>query len=126
MPGFLAYSAVTNTAQEKIFSIHLVLAAPNATGRVLILDELGDSLGQEHRREVLDAITHVASQHGITVLGTCQDTLMGDVAPLCGEILYFHYPSKSDALNRPTRMFGYDGTAGRVELTAAHLLRSIA
>src|SRR5262249_17081606 len=52
----LAYDNVTNTAQEKLFSIHLVLAAllaaPQPRGRVLILDELADSLGAEHRREV--------------------------------------------------------------------------
>ncbi|MFF5138548.1 hypothetical protein ACFY6U_02145 [Streptomyces sp. NPDC013157] len=79
----LAYDTVTNTAQERLFSIHLVLAvllaAPHAQGRALVLDELGDSLGQEHRREVLGAITKVATAHGITVLGRCQDTLMRDV-----------------------------------------------
>ncbi|MFI1524223.1 hypothetical protein [Kitasatospora cineracea] len=129
-PGgqLLAYDTVTNTAQEKLFSINLVLAAllaaPNAEGRVLILDELGDSLGQEHRREVLAAISGVAAEHGITVLGTCQDTIMREVAPICGEILYFHYPSKSEYLNLPTRMFGYDENAERVELTADDLLRS--
>jgi hypothetical protein len=126
----LAYDTVTNTAQEKLFSIHLVLAAllaaPHAQGRVLVLDELGDSLGQEHRREVLSAITKVATAHGITVLGTCQDTLMRDVAPVCGQILYFQYPSKSEYLNRPTRMFGYDQQAGRVELTAEQLTRRLA
>lgn len=126
----LSYDTVTNTAQEKLFSIHLVLAAllaaPHAQGRTLILDELGDSLGQEHRREVLSAITKVATAHGITVLGTCQDTLMRDVAPVCGQILYFQYPSKSDYLNRPTRMFGYDHQAGRVELTAEQLTRRLA
>lgn len=125
----LAYDTVTNTAQEKLFSIHLVLAAllaaPHAQGRVLVLDELGDSLGQEHRREVLSAITKVATNHGITVLGTCQDTLMRDVAPVCGQILYFQYPSKSEYLNRPTRMFGYDPEVGRVELTAEQLTRRL-
>lgn len=125
----LAYDTVTNTAQEKLFSIHLVLAAllaaPHAQGRVLVLDELGDSLGQEHRREVLSAITNVSTAHGITVLGTCQDTLMRDVAPVCGQILYFQYPSKSEYLNRPTRMFGYDSQVGRVELTAELLTRRL-
>ncbi|MET9400922.1 hypothetical protein [Kitasatospora sp. NPDC002965] len=128
-PGgpLLPYNTATNTAQEKLFSINLVLAAllaaPHAQGRVLILDELGDSLGQEHRREVLAAISTVAAEHGITVLGTCQDTIMKDVAGVWGEILYFHYPSKSEYLNLPTRMFGYDGDARRVELTAEKLLR---
>lgn len=121
----LAYDNVTNTAQEKLFSIHLVLAAllaaPNPRGRVLILDELADSLGAEHRREVLDAIASVAREHGITILATCQDAIMSEASPHCKEILYFHYPSKVEALNRPTRMFGVDPLGGRVELTAEAL-----
>ncbi|SCF02872.1 hypothetical protein GA0070607_4605 [Micromonospora coriariae] len=122
----LAYDNVTNTAQEKLFSIHLVLAAllaaPNPEGRVLILDELADSLGAEHRREVLDAIAEVARQHRITILATCQDAIMSEASPHCGQVLYFHYPSKSEALNRPTRMFGRDQLGNRVELTAEALL----
>ncbi|MEU0303077.1 hypothetical protein ABZ252_26995 [Streptomyces sp. NPDC006175] len=123
----LSYDTVTNTAQEKLFSINLVLAAllaaPHPQGRVLILDELGDSLGKEHRREVLSAISSVATEYGITVLGTCQDTILKDAAPVCGEILYFHYPSKSEYLNLPTRMYGFDENSLRVELTAERLLR---
>jgi chromosome segregation protein len=127
-PGgpMLSYDNVTNTAQEKLFSIHLVLAAllaaPYPQGRVLILDELADSLGAEHRREVLDAITSVAKEHGITVLATCQDAIMAEARPHCGEILFFQYPSKSAALNRPTRMFGIDRNGARVELTAEALM----
>ncbi|MFF0374006.1 hypothetical protein [Actinoplanes missouriensis] len=127
-PGgrMLAYDSATNTAQEKLFSIHLVLAAllasPNPKGRVLILDELGDSLGDEHRRDVLSAVANVAREHGITVLGTCQDAVMPDAAIYCGEILYFSYPSKADALNLPTRMFGFDANSARVELSADHLI----
>jgi chromosome segregation protein len=92
-PGgaMLPYDNVTNTAQEKLFSIHLalasLLAAPYPRGRILILDELADSLGAEHRREVLDAIASVAKQHGITILATCQDGIMAEARPHCGEIL---------------------------------------
>jgi hypothetical protein len=127
-PGgrMLPYDSATNTAQEKLFSIHLVLAAllasPNPRGRVLILDELGDSLGDEHRKDVLSAVANVARAHNITVLGTCQDAVMPDAAAYCGEILYFCYPSKADALNLPTRMFGFDDNNERVELSADHLL----
>jgi hypothetical protein len=127
-PGgaLLPYDNVTNTAQEKLFSIHLVLAsllaAPYPRGRILILDELADSLGAEHRREVLDAIATVAEQHGITILATCQDAIMAEAQPHCGEILHFHYPSKSAALNRPTRMFGLDPNGDRVELIAEALM----
>jgi hypothetical protein len=122
----LPYNNATNSAQEKLFSIHLVLAAllasPNPRGRVLILDELGDSLGEEHRRDVLSAVARVAEEHDITVFGTCQDAVMPDAAAFCREILYFCYPSKSEALNLPTRMFGFDDNGERVELTAAAVL----
>lgn len=126
-PGgpMLPYDNVTNTAQEKLFSIHLVLAAllaaPDARGRVLILDELADSLGSEHRREVLDAIATAAQEHGITILATCQDTIIAEAKSYCREVLYFHYPSKSMPLNRPTRMFGVDRNGARVELIAEAL-----
>ncbi len=127
-PGgrMLPYNNATNSAQEKLFSIHLVLAAllasPNPRGRVLILDELGDSLGEEHRRDVLSAVARVAEEHDITVLGTCQDAVMPDAAAFCREILYFCYPSKAEALNLPTRMFGFDDNGERVELTSDAVL----
>ncbi|MFE9938768.1 coiled-coil domain-containing protein [Streptomyces hirsutus] len=122
----LPYDNVTNSAQEKLFSIHLVLAAllasPHPRGRVLILDELGDSLGTHHRQEVLEALAKSTQEHGITVLGTCQESLLDDAAEHCGELLYFTYPSHTEALNAPTRMFGYDANGERVELTTDTLL----
>jgi hypothetical protein len=122
----LPYDNITNSAQEKLFSIHLVLAAllasPHPRGRVLILDELGDSLGTHHRREVLGALARSAREHGITVLGTCQESLLDDAAEHCGELLYFTYPSHTEALNAPTRMFGHDANGERVELTMDTLL----
>lgn len=47
---------------------------------------------------------------------------MPDAASYCGEVLYFCYPSKAEALNLPTRMFGYDQNRERVELTAEALV----
>ncbi|MGF1432220.1 hypothetical protein [Kitasatospora sp. LaBMicrA B282] len=127
-PGgrMLPYDNITNAAQEKLFSIHLVLAAllasPHPRGRVLILDELGDALGYHHRREVLSAISETAERHGITVLGTCQETMVDDAADYFGGLLYFHYPSHTEALNTATRMFGYDANNDRVEITLDALL----
>lgn len=118
----LPYDNQANTAQEKLATVQLVLAAllaaPNPRGRVLVLDELGDSLGLSHRREVLREIAATAQSKGVTVLGTCQDSVMADAAHHCGELIYFDYPSHEDALNRPTRMFGFDDNRQRVELTA--------
>jgi hypothetical protein len=118
----LPYDNQANTAQEKLATVQLVLAAllaaPNPRGRVLVLDELGDSLGVSHRREVLREIAETAEAKGVTVLGTCQDSVMADAAQHCGELIYFDYPSHEDALNRPTRMFGFDASRERVELSA--------
>ncbi len=118
----LPYDNQANTAQEKLATVQLVLAAllaaPNPHGRVLVLDELGDSLGVSHRREVLREIAATAQAKSVTVLGTCQDSVMADAADHCGELIYFDYPSHEDALNRPTRMFGFDQRRERVELTA--------
>jgi ABC-type hemin transport system ATPase subunit len=115
-----------NTAQEKLFTVHLVLAAllaaPNPEGRVLIIDELGDSLGINHRREVLRAIAATARQKGVLVLGTCQDSVLADAATFCDEVLYFECPNKTDALNRPTRMLGFDANGERVDLGAEQIL----
>jgi len=52
---YVRYSVQANSAQVKIAAIQLVLAAlltgDQRSGRVLILDELGDSLGEVNRRE---------------------------------------------------------------------------
>lgn len=122
----LPYDSQMNTAQEKLFTVHLVLAAllaaPNPEGRVLIIDELGDSLGVNHRREVLRAIAATAREKNVLVLGTCQDSVLADAASFCDEILYFECPSKTDALNRPTRMIGFDPNGERVELAAEQII----
>lgn len=122
----LPYDSQMNTAQEKLFTVHLVLAAllaaPNPQGRVLIIDELGDSLGVNHRREVLRAIAATAEQKDVLVLGTCQDSVLADAAAFCDEIIYFECPSTSEALNRPTRMLGFDTNGERVDLAALDIL----
>jgi hypothetical protein len=119
----VAYTEQINTAREKLFTIHLVLAALLASaggtvsrGQVLILDELGDSLGDQHRRDVMSALQRAAGAHGITVLGTCQDSVLDDAARVCGEILYFVHATESDVLNQPTRMYGFDPDRNRREL----------
>ena len=71
---------------------------------------------------MLTAVADDAAEYGITVLGTCQDAVMPDAASYCGEVLYFSYPSKAEALNQPTRMFAFDYHRARVELTADALL----
>ena len=121
----LPYDNQANTAQKKLATVQLVLAAllaaPNPRGRVLVLDELGDSLGVSHRREVLREIADTAKAKGVTVLGTCQDSVLADASGFCGEIVYVEYPSHAEALNRPTRMFAFDDNRQRVELTADDL-----
>jgi hypothetical protein len=118
----LPYDNQANSAQRKMATVQLVLeallAAPNPRGRVLVLDELGDSLGVSNRREVLREIAETAKAKGVTVLGTCQDSVLADATAYCGELVYFEYPGVPEALNRPTRAYGYDENRERVELTA--------
>jgi hypothetical protein len=121
------YTAPTNSAQDKLYTVNLVLAAllsvPNPEGRILILDELGDSLGHEHRREVLRAIAATAQAKEVTVLGTCQDDVLHDAADFTQEIVFFEYPDNRELLNRPVRLFGYDPQGSRIELTRDAVLR---
>lgn len=123
---YVRYSVPANSAQVKIAAIQLVLAAlltgDQRSGRVLILDELGDSLGEVNRREILAAIDRVARENGVTILGTCQDDVREAAAPVCGQMIWFSHPSANSAFNNPTRTWGFDPVHGlAIELTAPAL-----
>jgi hypothetical protein len=131
-PGgpLVPYLERANTATEKLLAIHLVLAAlfaatngrNGAAGRILVLDELGDSLGDYHRDAVLRALAETAASVDLTVLGTCQDGVLEDAARHAGLVLYFQFRDLSDIMNAPTRVFGTAGD-GLVELTGSHIER---
>ena len=123
-PGgdLVPYREVANGAQVKVFAVQLVLAAvladADTLGRVLILDELGNSLGEINRKDVLSALRTVAERQQVTILGTCQDSVLADAADVSGELLWFTHASATDFYNRPTRVWGFDSSSQRVELTA--------
>ncbi|MEH0819219.1 MULTISPECIES: hypothetical protein [unclassified Micromonospora] len=123
--GYISYKEVANSAQVKIFAIQLVLAAlladDSVPARLLILDELGNSLGDANRKDVLSALNAVAREQDITILGTCQDSVIHDAAGVCGEILWFCHASASEPYNRPTRAWGFDADHRRVDLIAPWL-----
>ncbi|HZR93045.1 MAG TPA: hypothetical protein VFA44_11650 [Gaiellaceae bacterium] len=131
-PGgpLVPYLERANTATEKLLAIHLVLAAlfaatngrDGAAGRTLVLDELGDSLGDYHRDAVLRALAETAASVDLTVLGTCQDGVLEDAARHAGLVLYFQFRDLSDIVNAPTRVFGTAGD-GLVELTGSYIER---
>ena len=112
----VAYYEQANTAQYKLATVQLVLAALLANedpiGRLLILDELGDGLGETHRERVLDALRRAAEETGITVLATVQDDIQDEAFARCSEVLLLRYPSDSDLLNEPTYMFAGDRHGG--------------
>lgn len=120
--GLIPYQESANSAQVKVFAIQLVLAALTAdvqtVGRVLILDELGNSLGDVNRRDVLRNLQDVAEQQQVTILGTCQDSVLSDAADFFGELIWFTHAAATDSLNQPTRVWGHDPDGTRVELTA--------
>lgn len=124
--SMVSYKEIANGAQVKVFAIQLVLAAVVADsrtkGRVLILDELGNSLGDVNRREVLKALSEVARQRQVTIFGTCQDSVLSDAADFFGELIWFTHATDTDAYNQPTRVWGHDPVHERVQLTAEWLM----
>jgi hypothetical protein len=118
----ISYRETANGAQVKVQAIQLVLAAMLADsethGRVLVLDELGNSLGEVNRRDILTALSKVAEEQQVTILGTCQDSVLTDAADYCGELLWFEHTTTSETFNQPTRAWGSDDNGARVALTA--------
>lgn len=114
--GFAEVAYDANTAQYKIETINLVLAAltahPDSEGRVLILDELGNDLGRSHRERIVRALADAAESSRLTVMGTVQDDLQPIAFRHCGEVLVLHYPSKDDFVNAPTKILATDPTGG--------------
>ncbi|MEV0453688.1 hypothetical protein [Catellatospora methionotrophica] len=111
-PLHVSYKESANTAQYKLATIQLVLAALLAddasAGRMLILDELGDGLGEAHRDLVLDALGRAAEEAGITVMATIQDDMQYEAFSRCSEVLLLRYRSEQDLLNEPTYMYVAD------------------
>ena len=99
-----------------------VVADSRTKGRVLILDELGNSLGDVNRRDVLNALSEVAEQRQVTIFGTCQDSVLSDAADFFGELIWFTHATDTDAYNQPTRVWGHDSLHERVQLTAEWLM----
>jgi hypothetical protein len=108
----ISYREQANTAQYKLATVQLVLAAllgnEDPIGRMLILDELGDGLGEAHRDRVLDALRRAGEETGITVLATVQDDMQQEAFARCTEVLVLRYPSEVELLNEPTYMFAGD------------------
>jgi hypothetical protein len=123
--GLVSYKEAANSAQVKMFAIRLVLAAliadSETTGRVLILDELGNSLGDVNRRDVLSSLSAVAEREQVTIFGTCQDSVLSDAADFFGELIWFTHAAATEAYNQPTRVWGHDAVGERVDLTAGWL-----
>ena len=118
----ISYREVANGAQVKVFAVQVtlaaLLAADSTVGRVLVIDELGNSLGEVNRKDVLGALRQVSERQRVTILGTCQDSVLYDASEACQEILWFTHASTTDAYNQPVRIWAHDEKEGRVELTA--------
>lgn len=119
--GYVSYRENANSAQVKVHAILLVLAAlladSQTEGRVLILDELGNSLGEVNRKDMLAALRDVARDQHLTILGTCQDSVLADAADVCGELLWFVHASAADIINQPTNVWAFDSNGARAQLT---------
>jgi hypothetical protein len=70
---------------------------------------------------VLKSISDVAEQQQVTILGTCQDSILSDASDFFGELIWFTHAAASDAYNQPTRIWCHDPLGERVELTGRWL-----
>jgi hypothetical protein len=70
---------------------------------------------------VLGALKQVAEEQQVTILGTCQDSVLEAAAQVCGEVLWFTHAADADPYNHPTRVWAFDPVGNRVELTAGWL-----
>lgn len=127
-----SYRPGENTGQEKLKAVQLLLAAlrfdatesgTGLSGRMLILDELGATLGAEHRQLVLGGLAKVAREHGVTILATVQDDLYAAAAARAGEVLVLRYQHRDEDLNDPTRMM-LAGPDRRLALLEEHLVEA--
>ncbi len=100
-----------------------LLSVDDARGRVLIVDELGDSLGRENLRTVLRAIGGVAQRCQITVLATCQDLVVSNAGGYCKALLYLRFPDPVNIINDPTAVWAYTEHGDTVQLTAEAVLQ---
>jgi len=118
------YREVANGAQVKVFAVQVTLAALLAAdvstraGQVLVIDELGNSLGDVNRKDVLNALQRVAEDQRVTIFGTCQDSVLFDAAEASKSLLWFTHASEYDAYNQPVAVWAYDDNTRRVKMTA--------
>lgn len=117
-----SYKVTLNGAAHKVASFHLTLAAlvagdeSSKIGKVLVIDELGNSLGDVNRKDVLKVMQSVAESEGITILGVCQDSVLDDAASYSRELLWFRHASEHQVYNQPVRAWGFDEFGDRVDL----------
>jgi hypothetical protein len=127
-PGkpYVSYQKVANGAQIKVHAVLIALAALKANpadvgGQMVIIDELGNSLGDMNRSDVLAALQTVAEAQHITIMGTCQDSVLKDAAAASKQVLWFTHASITDVLNRPVQMWGFDADSAHARLAAPYL-----
>jgi hypothetical protein len=97
-----------NLAQEKLHTIHLILAAivdGGPPGKVLVFDELAAGLGSSNFPDAVAALADAARKERITVLVTLQDTNYHAVTSHVDGVLFFRLRSNEQLLNDPTVVF---------------------
>ena len=99
------YSNPPNTAELIILHTLLatasLVAATNAQGRMLILDESGNNLDGPNLTRVSTVLQNVAKKYGLTVVLACQDLYTDRVARHGAGMIHLLRPSPRDPLNAP-------------------------
>ncbi|MEU6246046.1 chromosome segregation ATPase [Glycomyces sp. NPDC047010] len=115
-----SYRLKGNTAQVAAKAIKLVCAAALASGQdrplVLILDELGNNLGQQHRRDAVALFEAIGNDRNITVIGALQDEMERYAVEASGLFIKLCRSSDTQPYNDPPAIVGHDAQADRIHL----------
>lgn len=113
-----SYRLKGNTAQVAAKAIKLVCAAALASGEdrplVLILDELGNNLGQQHRRDAVALFEAIGNDRNITVIGALQDEMERYAVEASGLFIKLRRSSDTQPYNDPPAIVGHEAHADRI------------
>ncbi|SCF01092.1 hypothetical protein [Micromonospora tulbaghiae] len=116
------YTDKINTAEFVL--VHTMLAAAalscisNPHGRLIVIDEFGQNLDMVNMPAVVDVLSHIAQQYGLTVILACQDIAAPLITRQSDILVEVQHVSSSEALNRAPYVTGHHADADVVRMLA--------
>jgi hypothetical protein len=116
------YTDKINTAEFVL--VHTMLGAAalscisNPHGRLIVIDEFGQNLDMVNMPAVVDVLSQIAQQYGLTVILACQDIAAPLITRQCDILIEVQHVSSREALNRAPHVTGHQADADVVRMLA--------